>query len=234
MVGVPMWASLLDDHDGAQSRAQRDDDATTHRRGASRPARRTGPFRGQDAAMRLTFDDGPDPRFTPLVLDALREFGATATFYCVGRRALAWPQLVRRIAAEGHTVGSHTMTHPDLSTLDPFAAIGDIRRGRRAVEAALGAPVPRFRAPFGRLGTPGKVALAVCRLEHDGWDVEPEDWRPDATAEAIAVAIRTAGADDVVLLHDGAERPIDPRSLDRSQTVGALRLLAGAPLPVDA
>jgi hypothetical protein len=74
----------------------------------------------------------------------------------------------------------------------------------------------------------------VCRLEHDGWDVEPEDWRPDATAEAIAVAIRTAGADDVVLLHDGAERPIDPRSLDRSQTVRALRLRAGAPLPVDA
>jgi len=188
----------------------------------------------QDAAMRLTFDDGPDPRFTPLVLDALRELAVTATFYCVGRRALAWPELVRRIAAEGHTVGSHTMTHPDLSTLDPFEAIGDVRRGRRAVERALGAPVRRFRAPFGRLGTPGRIALAVCRLEHDGWDVDPEDWRPDATAEAIAAALRAAGAEDVVLLHDGAERPVDPRSLDRSQTVGALRLLAGAPRAADA
>jgi peptidoglycan/xylan/chitin deacetylase (PgdA/CDA1 family) len=185
------------------------------------------------AAMRLTFDDGPDPRFTPLVLDALRELGATATFYCVGRRALAWPELVRRIAEEGHTVGSHTMTHPDLSTLDPLAAVGNVRRGRRAVEQALGAPVRRFRAPFGRLGTPGKLALAACRLDHDGWDVDPEDWRPDATAAAIAGALRAAGPDDVVLLHDGAERPVDPRSLDRSQTVGALRLLAGAPATVD-
>jgi peptidoglycan-N-acetylglucosamine deacetylase len=187
----------------------------------------------QDAAMRLTFDDGPDPRYTPLVLDALAELGATATFYCVGRRALAWPELVRRIAAEGHAVGSHTMTHPDLSTLDPLEAIGNIRKGRKAVERALGAPVPRFRAPFGRLGPTGKIALAALRLEHDGWDIDAEDWQPDATAEGLAEILRAAGADDVVLLHDGAESPLDPRSLDRSATVGALRLLAGAPAPSD-
>jgi chitooligosaccharide deacetylase len=179
--------------------------------------------------VRLTFDDGPDPRFTPLVLDALAEIGVHATFYCVGRRALAWPDLVRRIAAEGHTVGSHTMTHPDLSKLDPLQAIGNVRDGRRAVESALAAPVRRFRAPFGRLGASGKVALAVCRLEHDGWDVDPEDWHPEAKMSAIALAVGAAGPDDVVLLHDGAESPRDPRSLDRSQTVGALRLLARAP-----
>ncbi len=179
--------------------------------------------------MRLTFDDGPDPRFTPLVLDALAELGVTATFYCVGRRALAWPELVRRIAAEGHDVGSHTMTHPDLSRLDPLQAIGNVRAGRRAVESALGAPVRRFRAPFGRLGASGKIALAVCRLEHDGWDVDPEDWHPEAKMGEIAVVVAKAGPDDVVLLHDGSESPRDPRSLDRSQTVGALRLLARAP-----
>src|SRR5262245_23119202 len=110
---------------------------------------------GKMPSVRLTFDDGPDPRFTPLVLDALAELGATATFYCVGRRALRWPALVQRIAADGHAIGSHTMTHPDLATLDPLAAIGEVRRGRRAVEQALGEPVRRFRAPFGRLGTSG-------------------------------------------------------------------------------
>jgi peptidoglycan/xylan/chitin deacetylase (PgdA/CDA1 family) len=179
--------------------------------------------------MRLTFDDGPDPRFTPLVLDVLTELGVTATFFCVGRRALAWPELVRRAAHQGHAIGSHTMTHPDLSRLDPLAAIREVRNGRRAVEWALGAPVRRFRAPFGRLGAPGKIALRVCRLEHDGWDVDPEDWQPEARMGAIAVVVATAGPDDVVLLHDGAESPRDPRSLDRSQTVGALRLLARAP-----
>jgi chitooligosaccharide deacetylase len=175
--------------------------------------------------MRLTFDDGPDPRFTPQVLDVLAEAGETATFFCVGRRALAWPELVRRIAAEGHTVGSHTMTHPDLSALDPLAAIGNIRAGRRAVEQALGAPVPRFRAPFGRLGVSGRIALAVLRMEHQHWDLDPEDWAPEAEAEALAAKLRHLGPDVVVLLHDGSEAPADPRGLDRSQTVEALRIL---------
>lgn len=175
--------------------------------------------------MRLTFDDGPDPRFTPQVLDVLAEAGVTATFYCVGRRALAWPELVLRIAAEGHAIGSHTMKHTDLSAVGPLAAVRAIRDGRRAVERALGAPVTRFRAPFGHVGASGKVALAVCRLEHEGWDVDPEDWRPDADPATIAARCRTAREDDVVLLHDGAESPVDPRSLDRSQTVAALRLL---------
>ena len=175
--------------------------------------------------MILTFDDGPDPRFTPQVLDVLAEAGETATFFCVGRRALAWPELVRRIAAEGHVVASHTMTHPDLSRLDPLAAISNVRAGRRAVEHALGAPVPRFRAPFGRLGVSGRIALAVLRMEHEHWDLDPEDWAPDAEATVLAAKLRHLGPDVVVLLHDGAESPADPRCLDRSRTVEALRIL---------
>jgi chitooligosaccharide deacetylase len=173
----------------------------------------------------LTFDDGPDPRFTPQVLDVLGQAGVQATFYCVGRRALAWPELVRRIAAEGHAVGSHTMTHPDLSAIGPLAAIRNVRDGRRAVESALGAPVPRFRAPFGRLGISGRIALAVLRLEHEHWDLDPEDWAPEAEATALVAKLRHLGTDDVVLLHDGAESPKDPGGLDRSQTVEALRIL---------
>ena len=177
--------------------------------------------------MRLTFDDGPDPRYTPQVLDVLAEVGVKATFFCVGRRALAWPEIIRRIAAEGHVVGSHTMTHPDLSALDPLAAIRNVRNGRRAVEQALGTPVPRFRAPFGRLGVSGQIALAVLRMEPEHWDLDPEDWAPEAEATALAAKLRHLGPDAVVLLHDGAEAPTDPRSLDRSQTVEALRLLFG-------
>lgn len=175
--------------------------------------------------MILTFDDGPDPRFTPQVLDVLAEAGVQARFYCVGRRALAWPAIVRRIAAEGHLVGSHTMTHPDLSKLDPLAAMSNIRAGKRAVEQALGAPVPRFRAPFGRLGVSGRIALALLRLEHDHWDLDPEDWAADAEAQALFAKIRHLGPDAVALLHDGSESPAHLAGLDRSQTVAALRLL---------
>ena len=177
--------------------------------------------------MILTFDDGPDPKFTPQVLDVLAEAGVQARFYCVGRRALAWPEIVRRVAAEGHMVGSHTMTHPDLSKLDPFAAMSNIRAGKRAVEKALGEPVPRFRAPFGHLGVSGRIALAALRLEHDHWDLDAEDWAPDVEASALFAKIRHLGPDAVVLLHDGAESPADPAGLDRSQTVEALRLLFG-------
>jgi peptidoglycan-N-acetylglucosamine deacetylase len=173
----------------------------------------------------LTFDDGPDPRFTPQVLDLLGAAGVKATFFCVGRRALAWPELVRRIVAEGHGIGSHTMTHPDLSSIGPLAAISNIRRGRRAVEQALGGPVPRFRAPFGRLGISGRIALASLRMQHEDWDLDPEDWAPEAEANALVAKIRQLGPDAVVLLHDGAESPKDPSGLDRSQTVEALRIL---------
>ena len=117
------------------------------------------------------------------------------------------------------------MTHPDLSKLDPLAAMSNIRAGKRAVEKALGAPVPRFRAPFGRLGISGRIALAALRLEHDHWDLDPEDWAPDAEATALFAKLRHLGPDAVVLLHDGAESPADPAGLDRSQTVEALRLL---------
>jgi peptidoglycan/xylan/chitin deacetylase (PgdA/CDA1 family) len=178
--------------------------------------------------VRLTFDDGPDPRFTPQVLDVLGGAGVKATFFCVGRRALAWPELVRRIAAEGHAVGSHSMTHPDLSALDPLSAMSNIRAGKRAVESALGAPVPRFRAPFGRLGISGRVALAALRMQHEHWDLDPEDWAPEAEAKALVAKLRHLGPDAVVLLHDGSESPTDPRGLDRSQTVEALRILFGS------
>ncbi len=178
--------------------------------------------------MRLTFDDGPDPRFTPQVLDVLGQADVKATFYCVGRRALAWPELVRRIAADGHAVGSHTMTHPDLSALDPLAAMSNIRAGRRAVGQALGAPVARFRAPFGRLGISGRIALAALRMQHEHWDLDPEDWAPEAEATALVAKLRQLGPAAVVLLHDGSESPTDPRGLDRSQTVETLRILFGS------
>jgi peptidoglycan-N-acetylglucosamine deacetylase len=179
----------------------------------------------QDASVVLTFDDGPDPRFTPLVLDVLAAAGVRATFFCVGRRALASPDIVRRAAAEGHAIGSHTLTHADLSALGPRAALAEVRRGRAAVADALGAPVDRFRAPFGRLGPSGRLALLVAGLRHEGWDVDPADYRSDVSATTIAAAIRGAAPAAVVLLHDGVESPLDSACLDRTATVEALRLI---------
>lgn len=101
--------------------------------------------------LALTFDDGPDPAFTPRVLDALRRHGARATFFMMGWNCARHPDLARRVLAEGHEIGNHTWTHQDLAHLDPSAALDEIRRGREAIETVTGAEVTLFRPPRGEL-----------------------------------------------------------------------------------
>ena len=112
-----------------------------------------------DDAVALTFDDGPDPDHAPAFLDELRRLGIVATFFVVGHRARAHPELVRRARDEGHAVGSHSDTHPDPWTLPLRALSRDYRRGRRAAEAALGRRVPRFRPPKGYVDGTGAAAM---------------------------------------------------------------------------
>src|SRR5919107_5789297 len=100
----------------------------------------------------LTYDDGPDPDHTPGVLDALARHGATATFFVLAERAEAHPDLVRRIAAEGHDVGLHGEDHTRLSALPARQALTRIRRGRRRLAAVLGRPVTLYRPADGAQG----------------------------------------------------------------------------------
>jgi peptidoglycan-N-acetylglucosamine deacetylase len=172
----------------------------------------------------LTFDDGPDPVFTPRILDVLAAHGVRATFFCVGAAAQRHPELVRRIAAAGHVVGHHSLTHLHARGTSPIGLVRDWRRGRIAVAKALGAPVERFRPPYGELGRSGRIAAAVLRLRPELWDVDAGDWRPGATAERIADAILGAGEGAVVVLHDGAFDPVEESCRDRSATVDGVRL----------
>jgi peptidoglycan/xylan/chitin deacetylase (PgdA/CDA1 family) len=170
----------------------------------------------------LTFDDGPDERFTPQVLDLLAERGAQATFFVVGRSVEAHPELVRRIVADGHSLGSHTWSHPELLGL-PFARLlRECRRGRRAVEQAAGRPVPAYRPPKGHWDARGAAAASALRLRPWVWTQDPRDWEAGASAEGILAALETLGAGDVILLHDGIQSAPDPASRDRSATVAAL------------
>jgi peptidoglycan/xylan/chitin deacetylase (PgdA/CDA1 family) len=170
----------------------------------------------------LTFDDGPDRVYTPRILDVLADLDVKATFFCVGERVAAHPDVVRRMVAEGHVVGSHTSTHQDLPTLSHRQLLDDVRRGRDTLRAELGRSARLFRPPHGDLALRTAIVARGLGLSTWMWTVDPEDWRPGVSAEALVAGCEGADAGDVILLHDGLEQPWAPEALDRSATVDAL------------
>ncbi|MFC0007916.1 bifunctional polysaccharide deacetylase/glycosyltransferase family 2 protein [Micromonospora siamensis] len=173
----------------------------------------------------LTFDDGPDPRWTPQVLDVLRRHHAHATFFVVGARVNAHPELVRRILAEGHELGSHSFTHADLGETPPWRAELELSLTRKAIAAATGREVTLFRPPFSSTvpamtGLQYDVLRAAARTGHVAVlaDLDSDDWQRPGTPAIVEAATPQGGRGAVVLMHDGGG--------DRSQTVAALdRLL---------
>jgi peptidoglycan/xylan/chitin deacetylase (PgdA/CDA1 family) len=173
-----------------------------------------------ERTVALTFDDGPDPQYTPRTLDALAGLGVTATFFLVGARAALHPHLVERIVAEGHEVGSHSYDHPEPGTLSVGALGRNYRAGRRAVEDAAGRAVRRFRPPKGFIDRAGAVAVRAAGMTSTWlWTTDPNDWAPGASADAIAAHPSEPGA--VWLLHDGLQPPVATAN-DRSETIAAL------------
>jgi peptidoglycan/xylan/chitin deacetylase (PgdA/CDA1 family) len=179
--------------------------------------------RRNDECVSLTFDDGPHVGTTDLVLDVLAELDVKATFFCVGRNVQAHPELVRRMVVEGHTVGSHSFTHPYVEDLRQHSVLDEYSWGRRAVEEALGYPSALFRPPHGYVRLLNTAPLSrILRLKTWLWTVDPEDWRPGACSRDIATTAGKAQSGDVILLHDWVEQPEAPEALDRSATVAAL------------
>lgn len=171
-------------------------------------------WRGHPGArgVALTFDDGPSPEHTPKVLDLLDQAGVKATFFVIGAKALAYPELVREIAARGHALGVHGHTHDRfLSLRSPRRVAEDLRRSLDAVEQATGERPLLYRPPVGL--TSPRIARGIERFEVlvVGWSLRALDgWagaRPDRVAARVSRSLRDG---DVVLLHDAAERDDHP------------------------
>ena len=166
-------------------------------------------------AVALTIDDGPDPRWTPQVLELLRHYEVPATFSVVGINARAHPELVRRIIGEGHSLCNHSMTHPQPFTHRAPAAIrAQITEAQAAIIVAAG-EVPRlFRSPGGDWSAAVFSVTDGLELIPIDWDVDPRDWsRPGVPT--ITQRLLAARAGDILLCHDGGG--------DRAQTVQALQ-----------
>ena len=168
--------------------------------------------RGPDEAghVFLTFDDGPDPRFTPLILDILAQASAYATFFVVGEDAVRFPSLVRRIADEGHEVGNHTWSHCHPWTISSGVARQEVSFGSAALADVLGRSPRYFRPPHGRLRRCMMDQARELGQTVVMWSLSAVDWGPWGGAARIARRLRAAKGGDIVLLHDawrGYNRP---------------------------
>ncbi|MDT0547027.1 bifunctional polysaccharide deacetylase/glycosyltransferase family 2 protein [Streptomyces lonegramiae] len=169
----------------------------------------------------LTFDDGPDPRWTPEILKVLRDHDVPGTFFVLGQMVVRHPGLVRRVRAAGHEIGVHTFTHSDLAYQDRGRVDRELAQSQVALAGAAGITSSLFRAPYAStLGALDDLLWPVQRYLGDrGYisafiDVDSQDWKRPPVERIIRNATPKAGKGAAVLFHDAGG--------DRSRTVRAL------------
>ncbi len=164
-----------------------------------------------EKVINLTFDDGPDPTYTPAILDILAQKGVKATFFIVGSAGAVNRDLLRRIHSEGHDVGNHTFTHVNLSDFSHEHLKFELNATQRLLESTIGVRTKLFRPPFGGDLEPqtidGADALRVAtQLGYltIGMRIDPKDWARPLSAQIVAKTVEGAirGDGNVVLLHD--------------------------------
>lgn len=167
----------------------------------------------------LTFDDGPYPVTTPLLLQTLHDLRVPATFFLIGRDAEQFPDLTRAVAAGGHEIADHTLTHPNLDQLGAAAVTGELRDGAASLERIAPDPAERhfFRPPHGRYTLATVRAAQAAGFDTILWNDDPGDWRAVPAAVLRDHLLARATVPEIVLLHSG-----------REGTVAALPAVVGA------
>ncbi|MCL6667533.1 polysaccharide deacetylase family protein [Streptomyces panaciradicis] len=187
-------------------------------RTAARTAVRHEPFlriSGAGRTMVLTFDDGPDPRYTPHILDTLAEHDVRAMFFVCGEQADWNRDLLARMADEGHVVGNHTWSHPLLTRMTRRQIRSELQRTSKVIEDAYGERPLWFRAPYGAWNRSVFQIEAELGMEPMAWTIDTEDWTTPGTSVIVDHVEDGAAPGVVVLSHDAGG--------DRSQSVRALK-----------
>src|SRR5215831_19308336 len=175
----------------------------------------------------LTYDDRPNDPYTPRLLDLLARHRAWATFFLIGQYARRRPEIARAIHNAGHLIGNHTDSHPNLIFVSAARLRRELEDCRKALEDAIGAPVPLFRPPFGGRRPNVLRTARAMGLETVMWSVTSYDWSAKSSEAIVQKVVsrvdsRRRPQGEIVLLHDGGHLGF---GADRSHTVAATRVL---------
>jgi peptidoglycan/xylan/chitin deacetylase (PgdA/CDA1 family) len=171
----------------------------------SQPGNPLAAAAGRRKVLFFSFDDGPDPVWTEKVLRVLAKYDAKATFFQLGEMIRAYPSLKEQVLAAGHTIGNHSISHPQLTA---------ISAARRHHEIFDGPKSKCFRPPYGATNKKVRADIRAAGMTQVLWTVDPTDWGRPGTSAIANNILSNAGPGGVILLHDGGG--------DRSQTVAAL------------
>ena len=179
----------------------------------------------------LTFDDGPHPYFTEILLDGLKERGVKATFFVVGESVQLYPDIVKLIQEDGYNIGNHTMHLVQLTKLSRYESKKVLEETNEVIYAACGAHVELMRPPFGEWQKELEEESGMMPVL---WTVDPKDWATEDVGEIVNRVVTSVGENDMILLHDyyktsveAALRIVDILLEEGYEFVTAMELLDG-------
>ena len=167
----------------------------------------------------LTFDDGPNPDYTPELLDELKKRGVPATFFVLGAEVEQYPELVRRASEEGHLIGVHSYKHVNLRQLSDQQAVEQVNRTNEAIHAACGQYASYIRPPYGCWKEDLDYEVQMVEVL---WDIDPRDWATTSADLVVQRVLQDVEENSIILLHDASESSVRAACMiiDRLQAQG--------------
>ncbi len=174
----------------------------------------SGPVKSRKIA--LTFDDGPNPKTTFLLLETLEGKEVVATFFLIGENAEVYPELVKEIKRRGHEIGNHSYSHPNMSRSEPLKVIKEIRKTQRILEEITGDVPTLFRPPYGTMMLEDLVVLPRFGLKLILWTVDSKDWSGINGKQIEEIILGMTYSGSIIVCHEQCRSTIEslPRVID--------------------
>lgn len=153
----------------------------------------------------LTFDDGPNPEYTPKLLDGLKERNVKATFFLLGEAVEDYPKLAKRIYKEGHLIGNHTYDHVNLGNLCEDAACSEVKKTNEIIKKVTGYTPEYIRPPFGEWKDGIDSDVTMIKVL---WNVDPLDWATGNADAVVERVVKNCKDNDIILMHDASESSV--------------------------